>query len=94
LYSSGSGEVQAVASTEHGKHKCNTVHFLHNYITSAVLNTNWLHDVYFSIFQLQFLAIFMKLVVLLLCAVYMSMYLVRVWRYDYNYNYNYNIRFL
>ena len=35
-----------MACTEHGKHKLNTVHFLHNYSTSAVLNTNWLHDVY------------------------------------------------
>ena len=29
LYSPGSGEVQAVACTEHGKHKCNIVHFLY-----------------------------------------------------------------
>jgi len=38
--------------------------------------------IYFSIFQLQFLAIFMELVVLVMCAVYMSTYLVTVCRYD------------
>jgi hypothetical protein len=39
-----------------------------------------------NIFQLQFLAIFMELVLLLICAVPMSTYLVTVCTYDYNYN--------
>ena len=49
LYTSGLGQVQAVASTEQGKHKFNTVHFLYNYSISAVLNTNWLYNVYLSL---------------------------------------------
>ena len=36
----------------------------------------------------QFLAILVELVALLMCAVYMSMYLVTVCRYGWNYNYN------
>jgi len=35
-----------VASTKQGKDKLNTVHCLYNYITSTVLNTNLLQDVY------------------------------------------------
>ena len=35
-----------MASTEQGKHKFNTVHFLYNCSISAVLNTNWLYNVY------------------------------------------------
>jgi hypothetical protein len=35
-----------VASTKHGKDKFNIVHFLCNYSTSTVLNTNWLHNIY------------------------------------------------
>ena len=42
LYSSGSAEVQAVASTIHGKDKFNIVHFC----TTTILNTNLLHDVH------------------------------------------------
>jgi hypothetical protein len=46
LHSSGSGEVQAVACTEQGKDKFNIVHFVCNCITSTVLNTILLHNVY------------------------------------------------
>jgi hypothetical protein len=46
VHLSGLGEVQAVASTKQGKEKLNTVHFLCNYSTSTVLNTNLLQDVY------------------------------------------------
>jgi len=46
LHSSGSGDVQAVACTEQGKEKFNIVHFVCNCITSTVLNTNLLHNVY------------------------------------------------
>jgi len=46
LYSSGSGEVQAVACTEHGKDKFNIVHFLYNCSISTVLKTNLSHNVY------------------------------------------------
>jgi len=35
-----------LASTKHGKDKINIVHFLYNYSTSTVLNTNLLHNVY------------------------------------------------
>ena len=38
LHTSGCGEVQAVASTEHGKDKFNIVHFLCNCSISTVLN--------------------------------------------------------
>jgi hypothetical protein len=47
LYSSGSGEVQAVAAcTEHGKDKLNIVHFLYNCSISTILNTNLSDNVY------------------------------------------------
>jgi hypothetical protein len=35
-----------VACTKHSKDKFNIVHFLYNYITSTILNTNLLHYVY------------------------------------------------
>jgi hypothetical protein len=79
-----------VASTRQGKDKCNTVHFLYNYSTSTVLNTNCCTMFIYSpnIFWPQFLAIFVELVVLLMCAVYMSMCLVTVCGYGWNCNYN------
>ena len=46
LYSSGPGQVQAVACTGLGKDKLNIVHFLCICSISAVLNTNFLHNVY------------------------------------------------
>ena len=80
MYSAGSGE----ASTEHGKDKFNIVHFLCNYSISTILNTNLSHNVYLFLRHVrpQFLAIFVEFVVLLMCAVYMSMYLVTVCIYD------------
>ena len=46
LHTSGCGEVQAVASTEHSKDKFNIVHFLCNCSIATVLNTKLLHNVY------------------------------------------------
>jgi len=46
LYSSGSGDVQVLTCTEQGEDKFNVVHFVWNCITSTVLNTNLLHNVY------------------------------------------------
>ena len=46
MYSSGSGQVQAVASTKHGKDKFNIVHFLCNYSISTILKTYLSHNVY------------------------------------------------
>ena len=46
MYSSGPGQVQAVACTGHGKDKFNIVHFVCNCSISAALNTNFLHNVY------------------------------------------------
>ena len=96
LYSSGLGEVQAVACTDHSKDKFNIVHFLCNYsieyLQYLIPTTVYLQYliptcptmfIYPSdIFQPQFLAIFVESVVLLMSAVYMSMYLVTVCIYD------------
>jgi len=45
LHSSGQEEVQLVACTEQGKGKFNIVPLLCNYSTSAIFNTNSLHNV-------------------------------------------------
>jgi hypothetical protein len=72
-----------VASTKHGKDKFNIVHCLCNYSISTILHTNLSLNVNSPhIFQPQFLAIFMELVVLLMCAVCMSTYLLTVYIYD------------
>ena len=80
LYSSGPGQVQAVASTGHGKANlilyisCTTAVYL-----QFLIPTGCTMLIYSShVFQPQFLAIFVELVVLLMCAVYMSTYLVTV----------------
>jgi len=66
LYSSGSGDVQELASTKNGKDKFNIVHVQYTIPTGCT-------------FGLQFLATFVDLIILLICAV--SMYLVTVYRY-------------
>jgi len=83
MYSSGPGQVQAVACTGHGKDEFNTVHFLYNCSISAALNTNWLHNVYLFLPRLS-ASVFGHLcgAFVLLCAVYMSTYLVTVCRYN------------
>ena len=72
-----------MASTEHGKDKFNIVHFLCYYSISTILNTNMSNKVYLFLRHVrpQFLAIFVEFIVLL-CAVYMSLYLVTVCIYD------------
>ena len=81
LYSSGSGEVQVVAPTEHGKDKFNIVHFCANALhLQYLIPTSCTTFIYcYNIFRPAFLVIFVELVFLLMCAVYMSTYLVTVW---------------
>jgi len=76
--------IQAVASTKHGKDKFNIVHFLCNYMTlQYLIPTCCTMYIYSSdIFWSQFLAIFVELIVLVMCAVYISTYLVTVYIYD------------
>jgi len=67
LHSSGSGDVQEVASTENGTVKFNIVHVQYIIPTGCTV-------------ALQFLATFVELILLLMCAV--STYLVAVYRCD------------
>ena len=80
----GSTKQVVAGSTKHGKDKFNAVPFLCNYSISTILNNKFVCKMFIyssHIFQPQFLAIFTELVALLMCAVYMSTYLVTVCRY-------------
>jgi hypothetical protein len=79
LYSSGYGEVPAVACTEHGTDS--SIQYI--LCTATVLNANCCTKFIYNpnIFCPQVLAIFVQPDVLLLCAVCMSMCLVTVCRY-------------